>query len=830
MFKWFIHQVHWLLGITIGLVLPVMGVTGAIMAFEDNIMEALSAGIVDVAPQALPALTPDQLMARFLVQQPGAVPTLLVMTPKPGASARVTYRLPKQKDMQGGQQKADEPGRSYLDPYTGRKLGKANGEAFFAGVRQLHRFLLLGDEMQGPGKHLTAAAAVCLLLFVISGLYLRWPRRALDWKAWLKPDLKRRGRSLYWSLHSVAGTWFCVVYLIAPLSGLAWAYDWYLRGATTLLTGQAPPAETPAAPVAPAAAMAAAKPKPAPPPRLDIAWQALQARHGADLASVLISIPKPGKPVRLRYLARNSPNDVAYSQLLVDAGSGAVLKSARYEDQPLGQRIVTAKLAVHRGAFFGMPGAILFMLAAAALPLFPVTGVLLYLDHRRKQRQARRMAAGTLAGARQQGDGEDAILVAYASQSGSAEQLAWRSAAALIAGGRPARVASLATLTPAQLADVGTLLVVAATYGAGEAPDLVRGFARQAMAAPAELRGLRYAVLALGDSSYPDFCGFGLALDAWLAASGAQRLFPCLTADREQEATLAAWRAQLATLGAAAGEDDCHWQAAYGQWRLAERRLLNPGSPGGEAWHVALEAVDPQALAWRAGDIAEIVPRQPAEAPPADGGALPARSYSIASLPAQGRLTLLVRKTVLPDGRLGLGSGWLTHYAPIGAIVDLRIRGNAGFHPPEPRRPAILIGAGTGLAGLLAHLRHRAAQDGAAAPAWLLFGERCERSDRWHHEEIEAWRADGTLSRASLVFSRQSAADAPPGERPRYVQDLLVQHSDTVRRWIADEDATILVCGGVAMAQGVHAALLDILGQPALDALTEQGRYRRDVY
>jgi sulfite reductase (NADPH) flavoprotein alpha-component len=826
MFKWFIHQVHWLLGITIGLVLPVVGVTGAIMAFEDNIMEALSAGIVDVAPQALPVLTPDQLLARFLAQQPGAVPTLLIVTPKPGASARVTYRLPQQQERQ-----ADEAGRSYLDPYTGRMLGKANGEAFFAGVRQLHRFLLLGDEKQGAGKHLTAAAAVCLLLFVISGLYLRWPRRALDWKAWLKPDLQRRGRSLYWSLHAVAGTWFCVAYLIAPLTGLAWAYDWYLRGATTVLTGQAPPAEPPAAPAAAKAAVkAAAKAGPAPPPALDIAWQALQARHGAGLSSVLISIPKPGKPVRLRYLDRNSPNDVAYSQMLVDPASGAVLKSARYEDQPLGQRIVTAKLALHRGAFFGLPGAILFMLAAAALPLFPVTGVLLYLDRRRKRRQARRMAAATLAGAPHQGAGAGAILVAYASQSGSAEQLAWRSATALIAGGRPARVASLAALTPAQLADAGTLLVVAATYGAGEAPDLVRGFVRQAMAAPAALRGLRYAVLALGDRSYPDFCGFGLALDAWLAASGAQRLFPCLTADREQETALAAWRTQLATLGAAAGADDGPWQGAYGQWRLAERRLLNPGSPGGEAWHVALEALDPGALSWRAGDIAEIVPRQPTEAPPADGGALPPRAYSIASLPEQGRLTLLVRKTVLPDGRLGLGSGWLTHHAPLGAIVELRIRSNAGFHPPEPRRPAILIGAGTGLAGLLAHLRHRAAQDGAAAPAWLLFGERCEQSDRWHHDDIEAWRADGTLSRASLVFSRQCGAGAAPGERPRYVQDLLRQHGDTVRRWVADDDASILVCGGVSMAHGVDAALREILGQAALEALTEQGRYRRDVY
>ena len=821
MFKNIIHQLHWLLGITIGLVLPVVGITGAIMSFEDPIMEALSPGIVDVAPQALPALTPDQLLARFVAQQPGAVPTLLIITPTAGGAARVTYRA---RGQQGG-----EASRVYLDPYTGRMLGGANGEAFFSEVRRIHRFLLLGDEKQGAGKHITAVAAVTLMLFVLSGLYLRWPRRALDWKAWLKPDLKRRGRSLYWSLHAVAGTWFCVIYLVAPLTGLAWAYDWYLRGATTLLTGQAPPPEAPAAPK-PAASKPAAPSEAPALPQLDTAWNTLKAHESAALSSVLISIPKgSGKPIRMRYLYGDSPNDVAYNLLLVDGGSGAVLKSARYADQALGQRIITAKLAVHGGSFFGLPGSIVFMLASAALPLFPITGLLLYLGRRRKQRLALQLAAETeaIAGGQPQSGGES-VLIAYASQSGTAEQLAWRSAAALISGGRQVRVVSLAALTIEELRQASMLLVVAATYGAGEPPDLVRGFARTAMAAPADLGRLRYAVLALGDRSYPDFCGFGLALNAWLAASGAQALFPCLTADREQPQVLQAWRAQLAQLGAvdSSGEG---WQNAFGRWRLAGRRLLNPGSPGGEAWQVVLDPLDPAELhasSWHAGDIAEILPGRPQAG--AGAGEMAHRSYSIASLPVDGSLTLLVRKTVLPDGGLGLGSGWLTHHAAVGDTIKLRIRSNAAFHPPAPQQPAILIGAGTGLAGLLAHLRHRGAQQGASAPAWLLFGERCARSDRWHREQIDAWKADGTLQQVDLAFSRDGASGLQANAL--YVQGLLTANADAVRRWILDDGATILVCGGLGMARGVHEALREILGVQTLEQLAEAARYRRDVY
>lgn len=94
MFKWLLHQTHWLLGITIGLVLPVVGVTGAIMAFEDPIMEALSPGIVQLAPRAEPVLTPDGLLSRFALQKPGAVPTLLIMHTGPQATRRTWTHTP----------------------------------------------------------------------------------------------------------------------------------------------------------------------------------------------------------------------------------------------------------------------------------------------------------------------------------------------------------------------------------------------------------------------------------------------------------------------------------------------------------------------------------------------------------------------------------------------------------------------------------------------------------------------------------------------------------------------------------------------------------------
>ncbi|MCD0503610.1 aminotransferase class III-fold pyridoxal phosphate-dependent enzyme [Bordetella petrii] len=214
--------------------------------------------------------------------------------------------------------------------------------------------------------------------------------------------------------------------------------------------------------------------------------------------------------------------------------------------------------------------------------------------------------------------------------------------------------------------------------------------------------------------------------------------------------------------------------------------------------------------------IAEIGPRN------ARGGALlPHREYSVASLPADGAVHLLVRQMRGDDGQLGLGSGWLTQLAEVGDTIDLRLRANPNFHPPADARPVLLIGNGTGLAGLRALLKARIAA--GHVRNWLVFGERRAGHDWFHRAEIEAWLARGQLQRLDAVFSRDTPAR-------RYVQHALLDAADSVRAWV-DAGSDIYVCGSLhGMAQGVDDALAHILGSGPLAALRGAGRYRRDVY
>ena len=199
---------------------------------------------------------------------------------------------------------------------------------------------------------------------------------------------------------------------------------------------------------------------------------------------------------------------------------------------------------------------------------------------------------------------------------------------------------------------------------------------------------------------------------------------------------------------------------------------------------------------------------------------LPHREYSIASLPADGAVELLVRQMQREDGRPGLGSGWLCRHARVGDTIDLRIRANPQFHPPAGDRPLLLVGNGTGIAGLRALLKARA---GAGARRnWLLMGERQRAHDAFFETELRRWLDDGVLERCDFAWSRD--------EPRRYVQDALREQAPRLRAWV-DEGAAIYVCGSLAgMAPGVDAVLREVLGEDVVDALREQGRYRRDVY
>ena len=425
----------------------------------------------------------------------------------------------------------------------------------------------------------------------------------------------------------------------------------------------------------------------------------------------------------------------------------------------------------------------------------------------------------------------DALWIIHASQTGQAEQLAERSAQSLRDAGIAVRVEALGRVHADDLHAMRRALFVASTTGEGDAPDAALAFLRDVLGANIDLARLEYGLLALGDRSYENFCAFGHRLDAWLRHAGAKPLFDRIDVDDGDAAALRHWQHHLGVLSGRTDLPD--WTPPrYDTWRLRARRETNPGSVGGACFTLELVPESGVLPAWRAGDLVEVAPHA-VDAPAL--ASLPHREYSIASIPSEGSLRLLVRRMTRVDGTPGLGSDWLTRRARIGERIALRIRANANFHAPDDGRPLILVGNGTGIAGLRALLAERVAR--GCRRNWLAFGERNADRDFHFFDDIERWRALGFIERLDLAFSRDDVReqdarmDSAHASPPRtYVQHRLAEAVVTLRAWIAD-GASVYVCGSLeGMAPGVHAALVDALGVETVERLLVDGRYRRDVY
>ncbi len=459
------------------------------------------------------------------------------------------------------------------------------------------------------------------------------------------------------------------------------------------------------------------------------------------------------------------------------------------------------------------------------------------------------------------------ILLAYASQTGRAQQLAQQTADTILASGHGVSVLTLNELTSDMLKEYQSALFIVSTTGEGDAPGNATEFVLKAMVQNANFSGLQYGLLALGDRRYQYYCGFGHTLDAWLQHAHALPLFDMVEVDNGEAGALRHWQTQLGLLTGV--HDAADWNPpSYQAWQLTERHLLNAGSAGGAVYHLKLQATQSHA-GWQAGDIAEVGPRNSEQAiqeflqgtghtATADcvqdglpwpqwlaGRLLPSnatqraavrdfspielaaslpllahREYSIASLPDE-PLELVVRQVHNADGTLGHGSGWLTSHAPIGADIALRVRANPMFHLPPGQLPLILIGNGTGIAGLRAHLK--ASVHAGGSRHWLMFGERNAAHDAYFEQEFRDLQRKGLLTRYDAAYSR----DQPT---PVYVQDLLARSSQVLKEWV-DMGAAVLVCGSASgMAPAVHAVLLDVLGDDTVAMLTAAGRYQRDIY
>ncbi len=656
----------------------------------------------------------------------------------------------------------DTPGAAVIDPQTGAELGSADARAVEGWLKSLHRALLLEDA----GRLTVAVAAAVMLLMAVSGAMLV-ARRMGGWRHWFAPQ--RRGVSGRW--HTLLARVGVAGLLVSSITGL------FMVAATFSLTPD--DAANPAFPNAVSGL--------APLPAQEL--PALQAIPVADLRD--LTFPVADDPTDA--FAVTTATGSGY----VDPGNGALLVWA---DNGPWQTAWEWAYLLHTGNGAALWGLILGLMVLT-VPALAVTGALIWW----RAWQSRPRLAGMVAADKAQ------TVILVASEGGTTWGFATTLAQALQTAGQSVHLAPLSSLSPERYRSANRVIMMAATWGDGDAPSSAKAALARLRAAKVP-NGMELAILGFGDSSFPVYCGYALTLQDAARAKGWAMPLPLGKIDRQSAQDFARWGRDL---GAHLGLDlSLNHQPQAPQTQaltlITRRDYASPEAPV-----AILRFAVPKTGLWARlkgqgfasfapGDLLGILP---------EGSTLP-RLYSLASGKKDGFVEIAVRQHVG-----GLCSNQLLSL-PIGGQINAFLRANPGFQPDRSVAPLILIGAGTGIGPLAGFVR----AEGSRRPVHLWFGARSAETDLLYAEELTAWQKDGRLDHLTCAFSRSTAPR-------RHVQDALRDDAEALRALVT-HGARIMVCGGREMAQGVQAALADILAPLGLSprSLKAEGRYAEDSY
>lgn len=210
-------------------------------------------------------------------------------------------------------------------------------------------------------------------------------------------------------------------------------------------------------------------------------------------------------------------------------------------------------------------------------------------------------------------------LVLWASQTGNGENLAGICAQRLASAGLPARVQAMDSANLEHLREAAGVLLVTSTFGDGDPPDNASDFWQALLdAEPQTLNESRFSVLALGDSNYQQFCGFGRKLDERLAALGAERIQPRLECEPDYEKPAEQWLAELcgkladvttvATPATAVAVDSNAYTRVHPlRTTLLSNRLLNGDGAEKETRHLVFD-LSGHDFPYQAGDALGVWP------------------------------------------------------------------------------------------------------------------------------------------------------------------------------------------------------------------------------
>jgi len=346
-FRSIVLKIHRWLSIAAAIPLVLLGLSGAILTFENEIDRSLNPHLLTVAPHGT-ALAWQEVLGRVQQKYP--------------KSRVVALRIPQRADL-SVEASLTNGLHVYIDPYQGTVLGERRRAQIVAAY--LHRFhtnLLVGE----PGSKVQGVTALTLIALCLSGLVLWWRQKVMLLRANTPP-----GR--WWhDLHSMLGIYAWPFWLVLGTTGAMMTFESVAEPLTNRLAGSVP--TLPQFRSVPAAGRE--------PLSIDRVVEIAQQRLTGALVT-LVTLPASEAGTFTAFL--KFPDDrtpAGRSRVVIDRTSGEVLGVLDTRDVPLGTWIWQHHRSWHTGDQWGWSSRLLMFAASLALLVQVLSGLVLWQRRR----------------------------------------------------------------------------------------------------------------------------------------------------------------------------------------------------------------------------------------------------------------------------------------------------------------------------------------------------------------------------------------------------------------------------------------------------------------
>lgn len=363
--KSFWRNLHLWLCAPLGIIIAAICLSGAILVFENEFTDAYCGGN-DLAPGSS-RLSIGELMPRALAALPDSTEIKgIEISPEPTKAYRFLLAGKGHKSLM-------------VNQYTGEVIGMRQRPPFFNFMHRLHGSLLLkrpkNPEDIAWGNLIIGSSTLLMLLGLITGLILWWPRSRSMLRNGLTISTRHGSFRFWYSIHNTTGFYAFILLLAMCATGLTWSFDWFNKGFYAILG---------------APQQNAVQEMPAKSPKADD--EAKEEPNYAAWQTALDAVAKSNPDKKINVADGNISvtlgkygNPRAADKYIFSGKTGEITEVKKYADTDQHTKFSGWIGAFHTGTWGGVWSKILYVLAAFIGFTLPISGYWLWIHRLRKK-------------------------------------------------------------------------------------------------------------------------------------------------------------------------------------------------------------------------------------------------------------------------------------------------------------------------------------------------------------------------------------------------------------------------------------------------------------